>query len=163
MIEGINLLISIFIGCIVFIYYTNALFKPRTKYLYANISIIVGYMMLYPTLNVIAFSIATFVLMYLCFKVTLKNAIIQAFMLTAIMMLAEGVLFMFTGIGIYPKGLLDVSLSARIIHAVLSKLIYFLGIIIAKHVAKGKSKYEEIDGFLSLLAIPFFTISPYFF
>ena len=47
MIEGINLLISIFIGCIVFIYYTNALFKPRTKYLYANISIIVGYMMLY--------------------------------------------------------------------------------------------------------------------
>ena len=165
MIEGINLLISIFIGCIVFIYYTNALFKPRTKYLYANISIIVGYMMLYaissfyqPTLNVIAFSIATFVLMYLCFKVTLKNAIIQAFMLTAIMMLAEGVLFMFTGIGIYPKGLLDVSLSARIIHAVLSKLIYFLGIIIAKHVAKGKSKYEEIDGFLSLLAIPFFTI-----
>ena len=27
MIEGINLLISIFIGCIVFIYYTNALFK----------------------------------------------------------------------------------------------------------------------------------------
>ena len=120
MIEGINLLISIFIGCIVFIYYTNALFKPRTKYLYANISIIVGYMMLYaissfyqPTLNVIAFSIATFVLMYLCFKVTLKNAIIQAFMLTAIMMLAEGVLFMFTGIGIYPKGLLDVSLSAR--------------------------------------------------
>ena len=132
--------------------------------------IIVGYMMLYaissfyqPTLNVIAFSIATFVLMYLCFKVTLKNAIIQAFMLTAIMMLAEGVLFMFTGIGIYPKGLLDVSLSARIIHAVLSKLIYFLGIIIAKHVAKGKSKYEEIDGFLSLLAIPFFTISPYFF
>ena len=97
MIEGINLLISIFIGCIVFIYYTNALFKPRTKYLYANISIIVGYMMLYaissfyqPTLNVIAFSIATFVLMYLCFKVTLKNAIIQAFMLTAIMMLAEG-------------------------------------------------------------------------
>ena len=92
MIEGINLLISIFIGCIVFIYYTNALFKPRTKYLYANISIIVGYMMLYaissfyqPTLNVIAFSIATFVLMYLCFKVTLKNAIIQAFMLTAIM------------------------------------------------------------------------------
>lgn len=79
MIEGINLLISIFIGCIVFIYYTNALFKPRTKYLYANISIIVGYMMLYaissfyqPTLNVIAFSIATFVLMYLCFKVTLK-------------------------------------------------------------------------------------------
>lgn len=39
MIEGINLLISIFIGCIVFIYYTNALFKPRTKYLYANISI----------------------------------------------------------------------------------------------------------------------------
>lgn len=93
MIEGINLLISIFIGCIVFIYYTNALFKPRTKYLYANISIIVGYMMLYaissfyqPTLNVIAFSIATFVLMYLCFKVTLKNAIIQAFMLTAIMM-----------------------------------------------------------------------------
>ena len=95
MIEGINLLISIFIGCIVFIYYTNALFKPRTKYLYANISIIVGYMMLYaissfyqPTLNVIAFSIATFVLMYLCFKVTLKNAIIQAFMLTAIMMLA---------------------------------------------------------------------------
>ena len=85
-----------------------------------------------PTLNVIAFSIATFVLMYLCFKVTLKNAIIQAFMLTAIMMLAEGVLFMFTGIGIYPKGLLDVSLSARIIHAVLSKLIYFLGIIIAK-------------------------------
>ena len=33
MIEGINLLISIFIGCIVFIYYTNALFKPRTKYL----------------------------------------------------------------------------------------------------------------------------------
>lgn len=28
MIEGINLLISIFIGCIVFIYYTNALFKP---------------------------------------------------------------------------------------------------------------------------------------
>ena len=86
MIEGINLLISIFIGCIVFIYYTNALFKPRTKYLYANISIIVGYMMLYaissfyqPTLNVIAFSIATFVLMYLCFKVTLKNAIIQAY------------------------------------------------------------------------------------
>ena len=53
---------------------------------------------------------------------------------------------------------MDVSLSARIIHAVLSKLIYFLGIIIAKHVAKGKSKYEEIDGFLSLLAIPFFTI-----
>lgn len=43
MIEGINLLISIFIGCIVFIYYTNALFKPRTKYLYANISIYDNY------------------------------------------------------------------------------------------------------------------------
>ena len=61
-------------------------------------------------------------------------------MLTAIMMLAEGVLFMFTGIGIYPKGLLDVSLSARIIHAVLSKLIYFLGIIIAKTCCKKESQ-----------------------
>lgn len=165
MIQGINLLISILIGCVVFIYYTNSLFKPKTKYLYSNISIIIGYIMLYiislfyiPNLNVIAFFVATFTLTYLCFKITLKNAIVQAFVLTAIMMLAEGVLSMFTNIGLYPKSLLDVSLSARIIHAVLSKLIYFLGVIIARNIAKERSKYEGIDGILSLLVIPIFTI-----
>lgn len=165
MIQSISLLISFILECTIFIYYTNSVFQCRKSYLWSNMCIILGYLVLYiislyyiPSINMTAFLIINSILIYLCFQTKLKNAVIQAFILSAIMMLSEGVVFMFTNIGVYRNSLLDVSLSARILHAIFSKLIYFIGVVVDKYISNSKFKNETSDGYFSLMIIPIFTM-----
>ena len=164
MIQSISLIISYFVECIILIYYTNSTFQARKSYLYSNIGIVIGHLLLYaisllyiPNINLIAFVVVNAILIYSCFKTKLKNAVIEAIILTAVMMISEGVISMFTNID-YESGLLAVSINARVIHAVFSKLIYFVGVIINKYISKDRKKYDSTDGFFSLMIIPVFTI-----
>lgn len=163
MIQNINLLIAIMAGGLIFTYFTNSIFEPKKSYWFANIVTAIGYVLLYlisllykPNINMIAFLLTNFAILYLCFKIKLKNAIIQTFILTAIMMLSEAIVSMIINAGVF--GLQDVSLSARINHAVLSKLFYFIGVIIDKYIANDKTKYKDINSFFGLIVLPVFTI-----
>ncbi len=168
MIDTINLLISIGIECLVMIYYTNSTMSPRKTYTAANLGIVLGYCILYiislyklPFVNVVAFALVNFVVIFLLFEVKIKNAVIQLAILMAIMILPEGTVALMMNVGIYNDALSDMSLSARIIHGVFSKMIYFIGILIAKYVSdilsKEKSKYGTVEGHLSMLCIPLFS------
>lgn len=163
MIQNINLLIAIMAGCLIFIYFTNSIFEPKKSYKFANIVTVIGYILLYfislwykPNINMIAFFLVNFAILYLCFNIKLKNAIIQTFILTAIMMLSEAIVSMITNAGVFE--LRDVSLTARINHAVISKLFYFIGIVIDKYIADDKTEHKNINSFFGLIVLPVFTI-----
>lgn len=163
MIQNINLLIALMSGGFIFAYFTNSVFEPRRSYLFANIGTTIGYILLYlisllynPNINMICFVVVNFALLYLCFKIKLKNAIIQIFILTAIMMLSEALVSMLTNIGVF--GLSDASLTSRIIHVVPSKLIYFIGVVIDRYISYDKAEHKDINSFWGLIIMPFFTI-----
>lgn len=150
-------------GCLIFIYFTNSIFEPKKSYKFANIVTVIGYILLYfislwykPNINMIAFFLVNFAILYLCFNIKLKNAIIQTFILTAIMMLSEAIVSMITNAGVFE--LRDVSLTARINHAVISKLFYFIGIVIDKYIADDKTEHKNINSFFGLIVLPVFTI-----
>lgn len=63
------------------------------------------------------------------------------------MMISEGIISMFTDICSEVNGLSGKSLGVKMIHAVVSKLIYFTGIVIVKFISKGKSKMKIIAFF----------------
>lgn len=165
MIETLDLSVSLLFECLILIYYTNSIMRPKQSYILSNAGIILGYILLYiislyniPFLNAAAFIIANFIIIYLGFKTKLKNAIIQILILTAIMMVSEFALSMMTNIGAEVNGLKGVEFSTKMIHAVLSKMLYFFGIVIVKFLSADKSEYENTNGFLSLITIPIFTI-----
>lgn len=165
MTNGINLFVAIALSYIIFIFYTNSTMQPRRNDLISNMCTLLGYVCIYivsfynvPMINIFLSVAVNFVIIYLCFKTTFKNAVIQALILAAIMMISEGIAAMFTDINSEINGLAEKSLGAKLIHGVLSRLIYFIGTVIFKFVSKDKSKHEIYSGFLSLLVIPIFTI-----
>ena len=108
MMDTINLLISIGIECLVMIYYTNSTMSPRKTYTAANLGIVLGYCILYiislyklPFVNVVAFALVNFVVIFLLFEVKIKNAVIQLAILMAIMILPEGTVALMMNVGIY--------------------------------------------------------------
>lgn len=168
MMAAVDLLLSFGFECLILIYYTNSTMFPRKNYIWSDLSIVLGYIMLYiislyynPSLNAAAFIMVNFAVIYICFDITLKNAIIQVLILTAIMMLTEGTVSFIMDIGIYNDALLDMAFSARILHAIFSKLIYFICVLIAKyisyHISGGKSKCGIEKGQLGLICIPVFS------
>lgn len=165
MIDKIDMIIAIVLSCLVFIFYTNSTMPQRKNYIMSNISIILGYILIYAVslyniqyINIAVSVAVNFFLIYLCFKTNIKNAIIQSLLLVAIMMISEGIISMFTDICSEVNGLSGKSLGVKMIHAVVSKLIYFTGIVIVKFISKDKSKNENYSVFFSLLTFPVFTM-----
>ncbi len=165
MTNGINLFVAIALSYIIFIFYTNSTMKSRRNYLTSNMCALLGYGVIYivslyniPMINIFLSVAVNIAIIYLCFRTTFKNAVIQSLILTAIMMISEGIAAMFTDINSEINGLAEKSLGAKLVHGVLSRLIYFTGTVIFKFVSKDKSKHEIYSGFLSLLVIPVFTI-----
>lgn len=165
MIDTINMLVSFCLECFIFIFYTNLTMTPRRNGAISNLIIISGYILLYgiswlniPIINAVSFVIINFSAMYLGFKTNVKNAVIQSLILTAIMMISEGIMSMFTDVSSEANCFDGKSFSIKMLHGVLSKMIYFIGIVIVKFLSKDKSEYENVNGFLSLIVIPAFTI-----
>lgn len=165
MIDTINMLVSFCLECFIFIFYTNLTMTPRKNIIASNAVIIAGYILLYgiswlniPLMNAVSFVIINFAAMYLGFKTNIKNAVIQSLILTAIMMISEGILSMFTDVSSEANCFDGKSFSVKMLHGVLSKMIYFIGIVIVKFLSKDKSEYKNATGFLSLIVIPAFTI-----
>lgn len=165
MIDTIDMMISLVFECIIFIYYTNSTMQPRKKLMKSNCFSIIGYVFLYivslynfPLMNVISFVAVNFVMIYLLFDVKIKNAIIQTVILTAVMMFSECIMSMLTDVSSEVNCFEGKTFSVRMLHAVLSKMIYFMGIVIVKFISRDKSEYKNANGFLSLIIVPIFTI-----
>ncbi len=167
--ESLSLLISFVLEYMIMVYYTNSTLSPKKGYAWANLGILSGYAILYiislcyvPIANAVAFTAVNFAVIYMLFSIRLKNAVIQSIILTVIMMLSEEAVALIMHIGAYSGALLDVSLSARIIHSVLSKMIYFICIVAANHISGFFSKEKTVHGTvgvnIGLIFIPIFTI-----
>ena len=85
MIDKIDMIIAIVLSCLVFIFYTNSTMPQRKNYIMSNISIILGYILIYAVslyniqyINIAVSVAVNFFLIYLCFKTNIKNAIIQS-------------------------------------------------------------------------------------
>lgn len=166
MMERVDMLVSMVMEYFIFIYYTNSTMNPRKSYFISNLGITAGYIILYivtmyniPALNAAAFLINIFIMLYLLFETKLKNAAVQTLIIAAIMMVTEGILSMLTNIGAEANSLEGRLLSEKMIHAVFSKTLYFIGILIFKYLSKDKKKYANWDGFFGFMIIPVFTIA----
>lgn len=51
MIDKIDMIIAIVLSCLVFIFYTNSTMPQRKNYIMSNISIILGYILIYVIYN----------------------------------------------------------------------------------------------------------------
>ena len=157
----LGLILSLIIQYIIFIYYADVLFSPKTYGLRRYLIPAVGYLLhliiciwgnIY--INVTVFAVANFLSLMLCYDIKLKNALFQSVLLTCMESLSE-VIIVLTGwlnVTVFDNAL-DFSKASSLILTVASNMIYLHFIMTIIHIIKYKSMTNSSPSFI-LIAAP---------
>lgn len=151
---------------ILFTYYANTVFQHRRSSLISNFIMITGYVILWlismlwnPTLNLIAFGMINFLILYSAFRLSAKSALVHTLILTVFMMLADFFMAFFIDYQIQSMNLLKLPREKIWIQTLGSKSLYLIFIIILKYVIKDKNVYHEGKaGRMGLMIMPVFSM-----
>lgn len=148
------------ISCIIFLYYSSSTLEYKTSQKRSTIISIVCYLaycilcfLNSKTLNVIGFVIINFIILYSAFKESIFTSIVKTVILTAFMMFGELIIATL----IFNRTVTaSWTICEDLIVMMLSKMIYFLLVIIFKRLSKHQPYHKSYD-FLYILILPFST------
>lgn len=145
------------VSCLIFLYYTNSALEYRYSRARSNVLIIIGYIIYdslcrfdMNTLNAIGFVVTSFLLLFFGFKESWVSAVFKAIILTAFMMFGELIVFTFV-FNITVDARPDVFLEPVLM--ILSKMIYFLLVILFKRISKRQS-YQHFRELILIFVLP---------
>lgn len=146
-----GLVLGILLEYILLIYYANTTFYAKDNYYKSSIVALVGYILLfavgtfgYAFLSISAFFVINFLIFILCYDIGYRNAIFQSMALNIISIVGEYIIVFVLNVNINVNGKCQISPEQSLILSIISKIIYFIGIIIMKKLMDKKlDKSEE--------------------
>lgn len=164
-IDMITFVLSIIINCLTLVYYSNSLLVYRHSKRKSNFIIVGGYIILYiitfihmSTLNVLAFIVVNFIVLCAGFKDSIGSIMIRVAILAVLMMFGELIMALILKVRISFETLKNISATEDVIFSVSSKLIYFIEVVLLRHVSPSRSKLCKCKEMLWSLILPISTL-----
>lgn len=157
-------ILSIGLGYGIFQYYADHLCYPKESKKISVLISVLGYIALFcvsfaelPTLNIVSFFIVNTVILYFGFQESVGGAAFKAILLMIFMMFGELIIvFMFShnvNNNIYSQ----MSEVEIIFHTILSKILYFISVVILKNLLNNKNRFHDMKKLIVLLVMPIST------
>lgn len=149
---------------LLFIYYANTSFIPRSNHIKSSIISLCGYIVLCGiglwenvVINILSFFIVNIVLLIYCYNVKLRNAVFFSLILDTLSCIGEYAVIYVLGLRFSFFKWSAVNPIQTVAIAVIGKAIYLIGILILKRFTNRKT-IQDSDTQISLVIIPISTI-----
>lgn len=159
--------ISVAIECLILIYYANSVLICKKSKGKSNFLIISGYTVLYlisflqnSIINILSFIVVNYIILYVGYKNSLSSIVLKTIILTALLMFSELIptlVFNVTTENISETSAYALSIVEDIIFTVLSRLIYFISIIIFKRISINRAQEFKLKEMLWVSILPIST------
>lgn len=161
----LTIVLSIIIECCILIYYSNSVMTYRYSRFKSNAGIIIGHILYcalcflgIPPLNIISFIVINFAVLYIGFSENIGSLILKTTILTILMMFGELLASFFYKVDLAHSFYQYVNIIEETVFTLASKLIYYISVIMLKHISVRKIEKDSPDNMLYFLALPFSTL-----
>ena len=161
----VGLVLGVFLEYILMIYYANTTLYPKKNYYLSSLIALAGYILIflvailgYPIINNIVFILINFVIFLLGYSISYNNAAFKSVILMLLSFLGEIAMSFFLEININHNKILHISFENSMLITLAGKIIYFIGIIIIRHMERDKRNSGE-NSFMVLVSVPIITFA----
>lgn len=160
----VSIVLSVFIECILLIYYCNSLFEYRVSKLRSELIIITGHVIYcalcllnITAVNISGFIMITFIVICCGYKITLKSTALKTIILTGLMMFGELIGSLIVKTEITNEFITKVTFVECLMFLLFSKLLYALFVIILRQISAVKNGEHSSKEMIYLLLLPIAT------